>query len=144
MAAHPARRRDGPAVRARPDRLRGSIACCAVRLGDFDYALPADRIAQVPVEPRDSARLLVDCGSAPPEHRHVRDLCELLHDGDLLVVNDTKVMPARLALQRETGGAAEVLLLDALDGARRTWEALVRPARRLREGEVLHAPTGDS
>jgi S-adenosylmethionine:tRNA ribosyltransferase-isomerase len=115
-----------------------------VRLGDFDYDLPADRIAQVPVEPRDAARLLVDRGSAPPEHRYVRDLRELLHDGDLLVVNDTKVMPARLALQRETGGAAEVLLLDALDGARRTWEALVRPARRLREGEVLHAPAGDA
>jgi S-adenosylmethionine:tRNA ribosyltransferase-isomerase len=114
-----------------------------VRLGDFDYDLPADRVAQVPIEPRDAARLLVDRGSAAPEHRHVRDLCDLLGDGDLLVVNDTRVLPARLALRRSTGGAAEVLLLDPLDGARRNWEALVRPARRLRDGEVLHAATGD-
>jgi S-adenosylmethionine:tRNA ribosyltransferase-isomerase len=115
-----------------------------VRLGDFDYDLADDRIAQVPVEPRDAARLLVDRGSRAPEHRHIRDLPELLHDGDVLVVNETKVLPARLALRRATGGAAEVLLLEAVDATRRTWEALVRPARRLRAGEVLQAADGEA
>jgi len=108
-----------------------------MRLSDFDYELPPGRIAQHPLEPRDSARLLFDRGSASPLHRQVRDLAELLREGDLLVVNDTKVLPARLRLQRHSGGAAEVLLLDALDGSRRRWEALVRPARKLRHGEEL-------
>jgi S-adenosylmethionine:tRNA ribosyltransferase-isomerase len=115
-----------------------------VRLEEFDYELPSDRIAQVPIEPRDAARLLVDRGSAGPEHRTVGDLPELLAPGDLLVVNDTRVVPARLRLIRRTGGAAEVLLLEPTDGARRTWEALVRPARKLRAGEVLLAATGEA
>ena len=80
-----------------------------MELADFDYDLPHDRIAQTPVEPRDAARLLVDRGRAAPEHRHVRDLVDILHPGDLLVVNETKVIPARLSLRRGTGGAAEVL-----------------------------------
>ena len=108
-----------------------------MRLDDFDYALPDERIAQQPVEPRDAARLLVDQGAAAPLHRHVSDLGELLRDGDLLVVNDSKVIPARLRVTRATGGAAEVLLLDPLDDDRRTWEAMVRPARKLRVGEEL-------
>lgn len=108
-----------------------------MHLDDFDYSLPEELIAQVPVEPRDSARLLVDRGGDAPLHRHVRDLTEFLGDGDLLVVNDSRVIPARLHLQRRTGGAAEVLLLEPLDGERRTWEALVRPARKLRMGEEL-------
>ncbi len=110
-----------------------------MKLADIDYELPPERIAQHPIEPRDAARLLVDRGSAAPEHRHVRDLPELLGDGDLVVVNDSKVIPARLRLQRDSGGAAEVLLLEALDDERRIWEALARPARKLRVGEVLLA-----
>lgn len=110
-----------------------------MRLDEFDYDLPAERIAQVPIEPRDAARLLVDRGSSAPEHRHVRDLVDLLGDGDLLVVNETRVIPARLRLHRSSGGAAEVLLLEPLDSERRSWEALVRPARKLRAGEVLLA-----
>jgi S-adenosylmethionine:tRNA ribosyltransferase-isomerase len=108
-----------------------------MRLADFDYPLPDERIAQHPVEPRDSARLLVDQGSADPLHRHVYDLTDFLRDGDLLVVNDTKVIPARLRLTRTTGGAAEALLLDPLDSERRTWEAMVRPAKKLKPGEEL-------
>ncbi|MEN9646840.1 MAG: S-adenosylmethionine:tRNA ribosyltransferase-isomerase [Actinomycetota bacterium] len=108
-----------------------------MRLEDFDYPLPDERIAQHPVEPRDSARLLVDQGSAAPLHRHVRDLRELLHEGDLLVVNDSRVIPARLRLARSTGGAAEALLLDPLDADRRVWEAMVRPAKKLKAGEEL-------
>jgi S-adenosylmethionine:tRNA ribosyltransferase-isomerase len=113
-----------------------------VRLSDFDYDLPEDRIAQTPIEPRDAARLLVDRGSAAPDHRTVHDLPEILRPGDLLVVNETKVIPARLALRRATGGAAEVLLLEPLDSQRTVWEALVRPARRLKPGEQLVAPDG--
>lgn len=113
-----------------------------MRLDDFDYELPEERIAQVPIEPRDSARLLVDRGSAEPEHRHVSDLVELLGDGDLLVVNDSRVIPARLRLQRLSGGAAEVLLLEPLDPDRRHWEAMVRPARKLRVGERLATAQG--
>ncbi len=108
-----------------------------MRLADFDYELPADRIAQHPIEPRDGARLLVDQGSAAPLHRHVRDIGEFLRDGDLLVVNDTKVIPARLRLTRTTGGAAEALLLEPLDAERRTWDAMVRPARKLKAGDEL-------
>ncbi len=109
-----------------------------MRLEDLDYPLDPTRIAQQPVEPRDSARLLVDRGpSAPPAHRHVRDLPRVLRRGDLVVVNDTRVIPARLALTRPGGGAAEVLLLEPHDDTRRTWEALVRPARRMRPGTTL-------
>ena len=108
-----------------------------MRLEDFDYPLPDERIAQRPVEPRDSARLLVDQGSADPLHRHVRDLRELLREGDLLVVNDSRVIPARLRLLRSTGGVAEALLLDPLDADRRVWEAMVRPAKKLKVGEEL-------
>jgi S-adenosylmethionine:tRNA ribosyltransferase-isomerase len=113
-----------------------------MHLDDFDYDLPDELIAQVPVEPRDSARLLVDRGGAAPEHRHVRDLDSLLDDGDLLVVNDTRVIPARLRLSRHTGGAAEVLLLEPRDPTRRVWEAMVRPARKLKQGERLVTSTG--
>jgi S-adenosylmethionine:tRNA ribosyltransferase-isomerase len=106
---------------------------------ELDYDLPAERIAQVPVEPRDAARLLVDRGpGAPPEHGHVRDLPTLLDPGDLLVVNDTRVRRARLHLRKDSGGAVEVLLLEPLadgDG----WEALVRPSKKVPAGTVVRA-----
>jgi S-adenosylmethionine:tRNA ribosyltransferase-isomerase len=111
-----------------------------VETSDFDYELPAGRIAQTPVEPRDAARLLVDRGpGAAPGHRHVRDLAELLEPGDVVVVNTTRVLPARLRTARATGGAAEVLLLEPLDGdtASDAWEALVRPSAKLRPGTKL-------
>jgi S-adenosylmethionine:tRNA ribosyltransferase-isomerase len=113
-----------------------------MRLDEFDYHLPEERIAQTPIEPRDSARLLVDRGSSAPEHRNVADLDTLLHDDDLLVVNDTKVIPARLRVERASGGAAEVLLLEPRDAQRRVWEAMVRPGRKLRDGETLHTSAG--
>jgi S-adenosylmethionine:tRNA ribosyltransferase-isomerase len=97
-------------------------------LSDFDYQLPEERIAQTPIEPRDAARLLDDRGSAPADHRHVRDLADILRPGDLEVVNETRVIPARLALRRSTGVAAVVLMLEPLDCERTLWEALVRPA----------------
>ncbi len=103
----------------------------------FDYELPEARIAQHPIEPRDAARLLVDT-AAGPEHRHVRDLAQLLDPGDLLVVNTTRVLPARLRLVKPTGGAVEVLLLEQRSPTR--WEALVRPGRRVAPGTVLRHP----
>jgi S-adenosylmethionine:tRNA ribosyltransferase-isomerase len=114
-------------------------------LGEFNYALPAAAIAQVPAEPRDSARLLVDRGpDSSPLHRRVSDLPGLLREGDLLVVNDTRVLPARLRSKRATGGVAEILLLEPLAEDLETWEALVRPGRRLGEGERLELGPGDA
>jgi S-adenosylmethionine:tRNA ribosyltransferase-isomerase len=116
-----------------------------VLLADFDYDLPVERIAQAPIEPRDSARLLVDQGPAAPLHRRVTDLATLLRPGDLLVVNDSKVIPARLRLRRESGGAVEVMLLEPVvsaEGDRRVWEALVRPGGKLRRGERLFTAGG--
>ncbi len=108
-----------------------------MRAEEFDYPLPDDAIAQHPCEPRDVARLFVDRGpGAEPEHRIVRDLPDLLEPGDLLVVNDTKVLPARLHLVRPTGGAVEVLLLDPT-GRHRQWHALVKPGRKARTGAEL-------
>ena len=83
--------------------------------------------------------MLVDAGKGAVEHRLVADLDRILRPGDLMVLNETRVIPARLRLQRPTGGAAEVLLLEAVDDTRRTWEALVRPGGKVRLGEVLSA-----
>ncbi len=107
-----------------------------MRLEDLDYDLPAELIAQEPVEPRDASRLLVvDRATGVPRDRVFRDLPDLLRPDDVVVLNTTRVIPARLRLRRTTGGAAEVLLLEARAGV--DWEALVRPARRLRPGERL-------
>lgn len=105
-----------------------------------DYELPEAAIAQDPVEPRDAARLLValDPGGAVA-HRRVRDLPELLEPDDLVVVNTSRVLPARLHLTKATGGAAEVLLLEPEPDAEQCWVALVRPGRRLPPGTVLVA-----
>ncbi len=116
----------------------------------FDYPLPPERIAQTPIEPRDAARLLVSVGDGPTRHLHVRDLPSLLGPGDVLVLNETRVIPARLALRRPTGGAVEVLLVDLVDGApidgtdpptrpTRTWKALVKPSRKIAPGTVLRS-----
>lgn len=105
---------------------------------DLDYDLPPDAIAQTPLPQRDQARLLVDEAGAVA-HRRVSDLPELLGPGDVVVVNDTRVLPARLLMRRATGGAVEVLLLHERDDG--DWEALVRPSRRLRPGEVVAPDT---
>jgi S-adenosylmethionine:tRNA ribosyltransferase-isomerase len=108
-----------------------------VQLSDIDYDLPEELIAQKPIEPRDSARLLVNLVPGEISHRVVSDLDTLVGPGDLIVVNDTKVLPARLILQRKTGGAAEVLLLEQRSSDARLWEALVRPGKKIKEGELL-------
>lgn len=102
----------------------------------FDYGLPDARIAQEPLAERDAARLLVDRGpDLAVAHEHVRDLPRLLAPGDLLVVNTTRVLPARLHLRKASGGAVEVLLLERRPDGH--WEALVRPGRRVAAGTVL-------
>jgi S-adenosylmethionine:tRNA ribosyltransferase-isomerase len=105
-------------------------------VAEFAYELPEASIAQSPIEPRDRARLLVDRGpGAPPEHRTVADLPAFVGPGDVVVVNSTRVLPARLRLTKPTGGAVEVLLLERLPSGE--WEALVRPGRRVAPGTEL-------
>ncbi|HEU5344975.1 MAG TPA: tRNA preQ1(34) S-adenosylmethionine ribosyltransferase-isomerase QueA [Ktedonobacterales bacterium] len=111
-----------------------------MRISDFDYTLPPERIAQSPVEPRDSSRLLVvhrDTGAF--EHRIFRDITDYLRPGDLLVANQSRVLPARLrGVKAETGGQVEVLLLTARsDVGPNCWEALVKPGRRIHPGQRL-------
>jgi S-adenosylmethionine:tRNA ribosyltransferase-isomerase len=107
-------------------------------LDEYDYALPPQAIAQEPVEPRSAARLLVATDPAGSvAHGTVAGLPELLAPGDVVVVNDTKVIPARLRLRKATGGAVEVLLLDPAGAG--AWEALVKPSRRVPPGTVLYA-----
>ena len=110
-----------------------------------EYELPPGAIAQVPAEPRDSARLLDALQpSGALVDRTVRDLPDLVGPGDVVVVNNSKVIPARLRLAKSTGGTAEVLLLEPdpdVPGDDR-WLALVRPGRRLPPGTELHAPEG--
>jgi S-adenosylmethionine:tRNA ribosyltransferase-isomerase len=108
-----------------------------VKTTDFDYELPPELIAQRPPAQRDGARMLVlDPGNGALRHQAIIDLPQLLDPGDLLVLNDTRVLPARLRGLREGGGDAEVLLLrPEADG--KVWQALVRPSRRLDAGAVI-------
>lgn len=109
-------------------------------VSDFDYDLPEDRIAQAPVEPRHAARLLVDRGPGQaPGHHRVRDLPSLLRPGDLLVVNRSRVLAARLELHKPTGGRVEILLLEPVTAAPGHWRALVRPSRRVAAGTTLES-----
>jgi len=104
-----------------------------MKLSDFMYDLPEERIAQTPVEPRDHSRLMViHRNTGEIEHRQFYDVIEYLNPGDCLVINETKVIPARLYGERPTGGACEVLLLKQLGPKR--WETLVRPGKKLKPG----------
>ena len=109
------------------------------QLSSYDYPLPPERIAQAPVEPRHSARLLMvppaGSGVASTRHRQVWDLLEELQSGDLLVVNDTRVLKARLRARRAGGGLSELLVLEPRGQG--LWLCLARPAKRMRAGDVL-------
>ena len=123
-----------------------------MRTDDFDYNLPDELIAQAPVEPRDSCRLLVlHRSDGRVEHKIFRDIVDLLQPGDLLVANKTRVMPARLVGRKQhTGGVSETLLLrrrEDVDALGSVWECLVNPGKRLKPGAIieyraggLHAP----
>ncbi|HUF06758.1 MAG TPA: tRNA preQ1(34) S-adenosylmethionine ribosyltransferase-isomerase QueA [Candidatus Binatia bacterium] len=109
-----------------------------LRVDDFDYDLPGEAIAQTPAEPRDASRLLVmDRASRELAHGTFHEIGAWLRPGDLLVVNDSRVMPARLRGARSTGGTAEILVLRPLPGEAERWEALVRPSRRVEPGDTL-------
>jgi S-adenosylmethionine:tRNA ribosyltransferase-isomerase len=111
-----------------------------VGLDRFDYQLPAEAVAQRPSRRRSDARMLMALDEAePPSHRRVADLPAVLEPGDLLVVNDSRVIPARLRLRKATGGAVEVFLLEPAAGGAGCWEALVRPGRRVAPGTTLFA-----
>ena len=103
----------------------------------LDYELPESRIATRPAEPRDAARLLVMWrGEDRIEHRHVRDLPEYLRAGDLLVFNDTMVIPARFRGRRvDTGGRIEGIFLEQREGG--TWLVMLKSNSRLRAGQVF-------
>ena len=114
-----------------------------MKTSDFNFDLPQELIAQTPIEKRDASRLLVlDKESGAWEHRHFFDLPEYLHPGDCLILNDSRVLPARLLGQRlPGGGACEVLLL--IDRGENTWECLVRPGKHLRQGAKLSFGNGE-
>lgn len=113
-----------------------------MRTSDFDYHLPESSIAQTPAEPRDSSRLLVlHRSTGDVEHRLFRDVSLFLRPGDLLVLNQTRVIPARIFARKETGGKVELLLLRRRDAL--TWEALVG-GKGLRVGKKVQVEDGPS
>lgn len=108
-----------------------------MKTSDFDYVLPEELIAQTPVEPRDHSRLMViHRTDGTREDKHFYDIIDYLHEGDALVINETKVIPARLlGVKEETGVPVEIFLLRRQNAT--DWEALVRPGRRLKPGTTV-------
>lgn len=118
---------------------QASLDCLPTDL--FDYDLPPELIAQQPAEPRDASRLLMlDRATGRIEHAQFREIGRWLRPGDLLVVNRSRVVPARLAARRRPGGAAEILLLRRQEPG--VWEALVRPGRKLTPGSLVDLGEG--
>ncbi|WP_227396751.1 tRNA preQ1(34) S-adenosylmethionine ribosyltransferase-isomerase QueA [Jeotgalibacillus aurantiacus] len=113
-----------------------------MNINDFDFELPEELIAQVPLEDRTSSRLMVlDKKTGKVEHHSFREILQYLNEGDCLVLNDTKVLPARLIGEKEeTGAAIEVLLLKQLEGDK--WETLVKPAKRIKPGTKISFGNG--
>lgn len=116
-----------PATERAPD---GSL------VSDYDFELPPDRVAQYPMSERDASRLLVVPADGPTEHRRFREIVDLFRPGDVLVVNESRVFPARLLGERPSGAPAEVLLLDPQADAG-VWSALVRPGSKLKAGRTV-------
>ncbi|MCL5958032.1 MAG: tRNA preQ1(34) S-adenosylmethionine ribosyltransferase-isomerase QueA [Chloroflexi bacterium] len=108
-----------------------------MKTSDFDYRLPSGLIAQTPIEPRDASRLMVlDRSQGAIQHRRFYDIVEYLRPGDLLVCNESRVIPARLCARRaDTGGRLEILLLKQIEDG--VWETLVKPGKRARPGTCL-------
>ena len=113
-----------------------------LNVNDYDFELPEELIAQVPLLDRTSSRLLVlDRETGDIEHRHFRDVLDYLNEGDALVVNDSRVLPARLfGAKQETGGKVELLLLKQTED--NVWEALVKPAKKVRVGSIVEFGDG--
>ena len=113
-----------------------------MKTSDFYYDLPQELIAQTPLEKRDASRLMhLDRVTGEIEHRHFYELPQYLREGDCLVLNDSRVLPARLFGVRDTGGAVEVLLLRDLGGG--AWECLTRPGKKTRPGTHLTFGSGE-
>lgn len=110
---------------------------------DFDYELPEELIAQTPLKVRDSSRLLVlNKETGEVEHKHFTDIIDYLEVGDTLVLNDTKVLPARLiGVKESTGAVIEILLLKNINDD--NWECLVKPARRVKVGDIISFGNGE-
>jgi len=115
-----------------------------MKTSDFDYYLPSELIAQTPIEPRDHARFMVlDRRDGSIAHRHFFELLDWLRSGDVLVFNDSRVIPARLSGQKtNTGGRLEILLLRRLRA--NVWETLVKPARRASIGSQIEISNGSA
>ena len=105
---------------------------------DFDFYLPEDLIAQTPLKQRDSSKLLVlDKKTGEIEHKHFTDIIDYLKKGDVLVLNDTKVIPARIiGVKEETNAVIELLLLK--DEGNNVWECLTKPAKRVKVGTIIN------
>ena len=117
--------------------ISGGVATVGTRTADYDFTLPADRVAQVPADRRDQSRLMVvDRASGSIEHRRFADIVDLVASGDAIAVNTTRVLRARLLGTRESGGKAEVFLLKSLGEDR--FEALVHPGGKLKPGRIVH------
>ena len=127
QAEHPHEKEKNVVAHGAPTQLKKS---------DFYYDLPEELIAQTPAEPRDSSRLLVyDRSADKAEHKIFRDIKNYLRAGDVLVINNTKVLPARLYAHTEHGGRVEVLLLKRISSLR--WEVLVKPGKKCKPGTRL-------
>lgn len=112
-----------------------------MKTSDFNYDLPQELIAQTPLQQRDGSRLMtLDRSSGAVKHHHFYELPEFLREGDCLVLNNSRVLPARLIGHRKTGGAAEILLLT--DRGENVWECLVRPGKKLRDGAQVYFGDG--
>lgn len=114
-----------------------------MQLEDFDYELPDELIAQVPLEKRDTSRLMVlDKNTGEIEHKHFTNILDYMEKGDTLILNDTKVLPARLiGTKEETNAVIEILLLKDIQD--NTWECLTRPAKRVHVGNVISFGNGE-
>ena len=114
-----------------------------MQLEDFNYDLPEELIAQTPLKTRDASRLMVlDKNTGEIEHKHFTDILDYMNKGDTLVLNDTKVLPARLiGVKEDTGAVIEVLLLK--DMQNNVWECLTRPAKRVHIGTIISFGNGE-
>ena len=109
---------------------------------DFYYDLPEELIAQTPLQQRDASRLMVlSRATGEISHKHFYDIIDYLNPGDCLVLNDSRVLPARLLGHRPTGGAVEVLLLRDLGDKK--WECLCKPGKKMREGDAVSFGDGE-
>ena len=112
-----------------------------MKVSDFNYDLPKELIAQHPYDKRDEARLMVlDKANKTINHRIFKNVIDYLNEGDCLVINNTKVIPARLYGKKETGAHVEFLLLKRIEGD--TWEAIVRPGSKLKQGAKVYFGDG--